>query len=461
MLSGGSSTALALDSEQETIAAIATPPGKGAIAIVRVSGSRVPELARRVLRTKADLRARLATRATILDEHDEPLDEGLAILFPAPHSYTGEQMLELHLHGSPVVAREVVRALLVLGARLAEPGEFTRRAFLNGKMDLHAAAAVADLIDAETRSAARAAITNLGSALAEEIRSLRGSLASILEELAGAIDFPDEVPEPDRRQLQQRLADVLTSLERLRHDGEMGQLIRDGLPVAIVGPPNAGKSSLLNALLGTDRAIVSEIPGTTRDTIEETLLIDGVPVRIVDTAGIRTHADRLESFGIQRTLRALDAARIALLVIDGSQPLGLDAASLLERTGDRERIVFLNKADLGTLGAQAVSGPEAIVGSVRDARTLDALQRTIARIGWGGERFDASRPHLTALHEFDAANAAIDALERASGILRSEEPLDFAALELQRAFSALGHVSEQVGAEEIIDGIFSRFCIGK
>ena len=344
-------------SEDDTIAAIATPPGKGAIAIVRVSGPGVPELARRALRTKSDLRARFATRATILDERDEPLDEGLAILFPAPHSYTGDQMLELHLHGSPVVAREVVRALLVRGARLAQPGEFTRRAFLNGKMDLHAAAAVADVIDAETRSAARAALANLGGALAEEIRALRGSLASALEELAGAIDFPDEVAEPDRQQLQKRLSPILASLERLRHDGEIGRLIREGVPVAIVGPPNAGKSSLLNALLGTDRAIVSEIPGTTRDTIEESLLIDGVPVRIVDTAGIRTHADRLEGFGIARTLRALDAARIALLVIDGSQRLGSDAASLLEQTNDRDRILFFNKADLGTRGACAIGAP--------------------------------------------------------------------------------------------------------
>ena len=448
-------------SGEDTIAAIATPPGKGAIAIVRVSGPRVPEIARRALRTKSELRARFATRATILDERDEPLDEGLAILFPAPHSYTGDQMLELHLHGSPVVAREVMRALLVRGARLAQPGEFTRRAFLNGKMDLHGAAAVADVIDAETRSAARAALANLGGALAEEIRALRGSLASALEELAGAIDFPDEVAEPDRPQLQKRLASILTSLERLRHDGEIGRLIREGVPVAIVGPPNAGKSSLLNALLGSDRAIVSEIPGTTRDTIEESLLIDGVPVRIVDTAGIRTHADRLEGFGIARTLRALDAAQIALLVIDGSQPLGSDAESLLERTKGRERILFLNKADLGTRGARTIDEPHAIIGSVHDAKTVEALRRAIAQIGWGSERFDASRPHLTALHEFDAVNAAIAALERAARTSRSEEPVDFVALDLQRAFSALGHVSEQVAAEEIVDGIFSRFCIGK
>lgn len=444
-----------------TITAIATPPGKGAIAIVRVSGPEVPALARRLLASKSRLRARVATRVTVLDERGGALDKGLAIAFPAPHSYTGEEMLELHLHGSPVVAREVVRALLTCGARLAEPGEFTRRAFLNGKMDLHAAAAVADVVDAETRAAARAALANLGGGLADQVAALRGSLARMLEELAAAIDFPDEVPEPDRSQLEDRIAPTLAALERLRHDGELGRLIRDGVSVAIVGPPNAGKSSLLNALLGEDRAIVSEAPGTTRDTIEESVLADGVPVRLIDTAGIRAHADRLEILGIERTERALEAARIALLVIDGSQPIRSDAASLLARTRDRERILFFNKADLGTAGALESGQPDAIVGSVRDERSLVLLRTAIARIGWGGERLDLSRPHLRALHEFDAVNAALDSLGRACATLRSREPLDFVTGDLQRAFSALGHVSEQVAAEEILDGIFSRFCVGK
>jgi tRNA modification GTPase len=443
----------------DTIAAIATPPGRGAIAIVRASGPAVPQLASRLVRARATLRPRVATRVTIVDERGEPLDEGLALLFPAPHSYTGEEMLELHIHGSPVVAREIARALLALGARLAEPGEFTRRAFLNGKIDLHGAAAVADLIEAQTRAAARAALANLAGGLADEVRALRASLAQLLEELAGAIDFPDEVPEPDRADLERRLASIVAVLEDLRHDGEIGRIVREGVAVAIVGPPNAGKSSLLNALVGTDRAIVSEFPGTTRDTIEESITIDGVPVRLVDTAGIRAHADRIEAQGIERTERALRSARIALLVIDGSEPLSSDAEALLQRTRGYERILFLNKADLGTRGQHGDA--QAIVGSVRDTVTLDALRQAIARLGWGGERFDLSRPHLAALHEFDAVNRAIDALRSACRTLQSREPVDFVSSDLQRAFSALGNVSEQVAAEEVIDGIFSRFCIGK
>jgi len=421
----------------------------------------VPALRDRLVRTKSGLRPRVATRVTIVDECGRALDRAIAVAFSAPHSYTGEDMLELQLHGSPVVAREVVRALLACGARLAAPGEFTRRAFLNDKMDLHAAAAVADVVNAETRAAAQAALANLGGGLANEIRSLRASLARVLEELGGAIDFPDEVPEPGRADVERRLEPIAAALERLRHDGELGQLVREGMGVAIVGPPNAGKSSLLNALLGFERAIVSEIPGTTRDAIEEAIVVDGVPVRLIDTAGIRSHADRLESAGIERTERALVAAAVALVVIDGSERLGADAIALLERTAGRPRILFFNKSDLGTLGTRETGEPQAIVGSVRHVATLQELRQAVARLGWGGERIDLSRPHLVALHEFDGVNTALDGLHRAGRALRNGEPIDFAAAELHRAYSSLGHVSEQVAAEEVIDGIFSRFCIGK
>lgn len=428
---------------------------------MRISGPAVPGLARHLLRTKSLLRPRMATRATIVDESGGVLDEGLAIQFAAPHSYTGEDMLELHLHGSPVVAREVMRALLACGARLAQPGEFTRRAFFNAKMDLHAAAAVADVVNSETKAAARAALANLGGGLRDAVRAVRATLAQIVEELAACVDFPDEVPEPDRVSLERRLAEPYAALQRLRSDGELGRLVREGVSVAIVGPPNAGKSSLLNALLGTERAIVSEVPGTTRDTIEETILIEGVPVRLVDTAGIRAHADRLEAAGIERTERALAAARIALVVIDGSQPPGADAAALLKQTGSHERILFLNKSDLGTRAAGELLEPGAVVGSVRNEATLIELRRVIATLGWGGERPDLARPHLVALNEFDAVNGALDGVRRAREALRAGEPIDFVATELQRAFSTLGHVSEQVAAEDIINGIFSRFCIGK
>ncbi len=447
-------------SAERTIAAIATPPGRGAISIVRASGPGVRALARRVV-PEARLRPHVAQYVAVLDADGRAIDRGIALFAQAPQSYTGEDTLELHVHGSPVVASEVLRALLAAGAQLAQPGEFTQRAFMNGKLDLHAAAAVADLIDAETRSAARAAFANLAGGLASEVRALRAQLGTMLEELAGAIDFPDEVPEPPRERLAATLEELGLALRGMLRAGEVGRLVREGIAVAIVGPPNAGKSSLLNALLGEERALVSDIAGTTRDTIEEAIVIDGVRVRIVDTAGIREHADRLEAAGIERTHHALEAARVALIVVDASQPLTAGARALLERTRDRARVVFANKADLGE-AAVAMLGDEAdVVGSVRERTTLDALRAAIARAGWASERPDLERPHIASAREFAAVYEALDALENARATLARGDAGDFIAGDLQAAFAVLGHISGDVANEEIVTGVFARFCIGK
>jgi tRNA modification GTPase len=443
----------------ETIAAVATPPGRGAIAIVRVSGPDARALAAKMA-PSVRARPRYAHYAPIIDETGAVIDRGLVLFSPGPHSYTGEDTLELHVHGSPVVARETLRALLAHGARLAEPGEFTKRAFLNGKMDLNAAAAVGDLIEAESRSSARAALANLGGGLAAEVRRQRATLAEMLEELSGTIDFPDEVADPDPHRMDEVLASITRDLEELRHDGEVGRLVREGVSVAIVGPPNAGKSSLLNALLGEDRALVSELAGTTRDTIEESIAVGGVLVRLVDTAGIRTHADRLENAGIERTRRALASARVALVVVDGSAPLEDETRAFLAETAGRDRVVFANKADLGDRGAREL-GNGAITGSVGDPKNFAEIRAAIARVGWGGEAPDVERPHLASLREFAAVNEALEALARARATLAGGEPSDLIVGELQSAFAALGHVTGDVAAEEVVTGVFARFCIGK
>jgi tRNA modification GTPase len=444
----------------ETIAALATPPGRGAIAIVRVSGPQTLPIGQRII-PSARLQPRYAHYVTILDEHGAPIDRGVAIFAPQPHSYTGEDMLELQVHGSPVVVRELLRALIACGARLAEPGEFTRRAFMHGKMDLHAAAAVADLIDAETRSAARAALANLSGGLANEVNALRTRLVTIVEECSGAVDFPEEVPDPDRVRALHELDIIAGELQRLQRDGEVGWLVREGVTVAIVGPPNAGKSSLLNALLGEDRAIVSEVPGTTRDTIEESLVIDGVRVRLVDTAGIREHADRLEAAGIKRSQRALASSRIALVVLDGSMPLSREARAVLADTADRDRVVFFNKADLGETGVREAAIRDAISGSVYEPGTIRALCAALARVGWGGESPDLERPHLASAREFAAVSVALRALDAARITLREGAPIDLIVGDLQEAYAALGHVTGDVAAEDVLSGVFSRFCIGK
>jgi tRNA modification GTPase len=430
---------------------------------VRISGSQARSIAERIFRSRRPLRDRVAIFGRILDAEGKTIDQGLAIWMAAPHTYTGEDVAELHVHGSPVVAREAMRAALAAGARLATEGEFTRRAFLAGKIDLSAAEAVADLIAAEGRSAARSAAGRLAGGLLAVVSGLRVRLQTMLEELAGALDFPEEVPEPDRGELRNGVTALIGELQMLGRSWETGRLVREGTSVAIVGPTNAGKSSLLNALLGEERALVSEIPGTTRDTIEESIAIDGVIVRLVDTAGIRRAAEQLEAAGIERAQRALERARIALVVIDGADELGVEARSILAQTRGRERVVFFNKRDLGSVGYESRDGPErdALFGSTRVTADLNAVRAAIARAGWGGEMPDLERPHLASARQADCVSAGLRALERAAETLERGEPVDFVSGDLLEASAALGGITGADATEELLDGIFARFCIGK
>ncbi len=444
---------------EATIVAVSTPPGHGAIAIVRTSGADARAIAAK-LTDGAALAPRHATRVALVDEAGRPLDDALALYFPAPHSATGDDVVEFHLHGSPVLARELLRAAIACGARQAEAGEFTRRAFLAGKLDLDGVGAVGDLIAAETASAARAALANLGGALQARVKALRASLRGPLERLAASIDFPDEVEEPARAPLAEALDELQRELAQLQRDGEVGRLLREGVSLAIVGPPNAGKSSLLNGLLGEQRAIVSELPGTTRDSIEERFVVDGVAVRAVDTAGIRAHADRLEAMGIERSHRAFESARILLLVLDASTPLSEQAEALLARSEGRDRIVFFNKADLGTSAVRAVAGIS-VVGSTFLPQTLDELRAAIARVGWGSERPDLERAHLAFGGEFDAIARALEALASARSAIAAGEPLDLVGNDLRLVDAALARLSHAEASEEMLESIFARFCIGK
>ena len=409
------------------------------------------------------LRARHAAFGAILDAGARVIDQGLALFFPAPHSVTGEDVLELHVHGSPAVARETLIATLAAGARMAQPGEFTRRAFLNGKTDLASAEAVADLIAAEHGAAARAAAMQLGGGLAREVDALRAALEEIAEELAAAIDFPDEVETPPPSRLGERIASVRERLADLALTWERGRLVREGAAVAIVGPPNAGKSTLLNALLGAERALVSELPGTTRDTIEETFALDAMTVRLIDTAGIRAHADRVEAAGIDRSEAALRDARVALVVVDGSLPLSAATRSLLERTRGRERVVFFNKADLGRAGYESREAPEgaAICGSVFDAATLAAIRAALASLLSSSETIDLARPYLSTARQADAVLEADRALAFAAETLGSNAPVDLISGDLMTAIRALGQLTGREADERLLDAIFARFCIGK
>ena len=446
-----------------TIAALATPPGRGAIAIVRVSGPDARAIVARVFSSREPLRDRGVVYGTIRAADGAPIDRALALAMDAPRSVTGEDVVELQLHGSPVAARETLRALLAAGAIQAAPGEFTQRAFLSGKLDLSAAEAVADVIDAETRAAVQASHANLAGALRRAIDAERAALQTVLEELAGAIDYPDEIPEPDRAGVAARIDAVDAVLADLESDGERGRLVREGYAVAIAGPPNAGKSSLLNALLADDRAIVSEIAGTTRDTLEERVAIDGVPVRLIDTAGLREPTEPIERLGIARAEAAIASAALVLVVIDGSEPLGPDARTLLAATRARPRVVLFNKADRATVGydAREVDEADALVGSVFAPATLAAVRATIAQHGWGGETIDLTRAHLASVRHADAVARARRALADARATLAASEPLDLIAGDLVAASAALGEITGAAVTEETLRGIFARFCIGK
>jgi tRNA modification GTPase len=433
---------------RDTIAAIATPAGRGAIGVLRISGPAVPSIAERLL--GAIPKPRVARIARFRDAGGEAIDEGLALYFPAPHSYTGEPVLELQGHGGPVVLQALLRACLDAGARLAEPGEYTRRAFLEGKLDLAQAEAVADLIDASSREAARAALRSLRGEFSAAISRLAQALVELRALTEAMLDFPEEdLDAVHRSDAESRLAAIAAELDDVFAKSRQGSLLRSGIHVVLAGRPNVGKSSLLNRLAGEERAIVTPIPGTTRDALREPIQIDGVPLTLVDTAGLREAADLVEELGIERTRRELGVADLVLLVEEAGKP----APALPGLPGDVEHIVVYNKLDL----AQAFHAPAgAIAVSAKTGEGLETLRAAIlAAAGWsstGESVFLARERHLRAL---ETARRHVDAA-------RGELPRwELFAEELRLAHSALGTLTGEFTADDLLGEIFSRFCIGK
>jgi tRNA modification GTPase len=433
---------------RDTIAAIATPAGRGGIGVIRISGPSVPELARTILGKLPE--PRRATFAAFRDPLGEAQDRGIALYFPAPHSYTGEPVLELQGHGGPVVLQSVLRACLDAGARLAEPGEFTRRAFLEGKIDLAQAEAVADLIDAASREAARSALRSLEGEFSAAIGALASRLVELRALTEALLDFPEEELDTVHRQdAASRLAEIRSELDALLAKSRQGSLLRSGIHVVLAGRPNVGKSSLLNRLAGEERAIVTPVAGTTRDALREPVQIDGVPLVLVDTAGLRASSDIVERLGIQRAQRELEKADLVLLVHEAGEVAGFhtDIAS------GAQRIDVYNKVDL-VPGFRAPPGAVAV--SARTGEGLEALRRAIlVAAGWssaGEPVFLARERHLRALEETRAHLAqAAEQLPR----------WELFAEELRVAHVALGRITGEFTADDLLGEIFSRFCIGK
>ncbi len=433
---------------RDTIAAIATPAGRGALGVVRISGPLVRELAQRVLGAVPP--ARRAHFARFRDARGTAADEGLALYFPAPDSYTGEDVLELQGHGGAVVLQQVLRACLDAGARLAEPGEFTRRAFLEGKLDLAQAEAVADLIDASSREAARAALRSLAGEFSAAVSTIAEQLVELRALIEAMLDFPEEdVEAVHRADAQSRLQAIGAQLEELLRRSREGSLLRRGVHVVLAGRPNVGKSSLLNRLTGEERAIVAPLPGTTRDALREPVEIAGVPLTLVDTAGLRESTDALERLGIERTERELAHADLVVLV----EEAGRAPAAPPELPTTARRLLVFNKADLAP---QFAPPPGAIAVSAKTGAGLDALRSAIlAAAGWsatGESVFLARERHLRALEK----------ARRHVGAARGElARWEFFAEELRLAHGALGEITGAFSSDDLLGEIFGRFCIGK
>jgi tRNA modification GTPase len=439
----------------ETIAAIATPAGRGGIGVVRVSGPAVRGIAEAVLGRVPQ--PRFATLAGFRDANGESIDRGIALYFPAPHSYTGEDILELQGHGGPMVMLELVRRCIALGARMAEPGEFTRRAFLNGRMDLAQAESVADLIDAASVEAARSAARSLAGIFSDRIHALSRGLTHLRMHVEACIDFPDEEIDPaDRLQQGAQLQGLRADLERLLEEAKQGAVLRDGLVVVLAGRPNVGKSSLLNRLAGDEVAIVTPLAGTTRDYVRASISIEGVPIDLVDTAGLRETDDVIERIGVERSWRALHSAGAALFVEEAQGTLPEDALLRARLPQGLPFARVINKIDLADGRPGRHDGPETVIRvSARTGEGVQDLRAWLLEVaGWkphGEGLFIARERHVRALR------AAAAALER----VEASQALEIVAEELRIAHSALGAIVGEVSADELLGEIFSSFCIGK
>jgi tRNA modification GTPase len=451
----------------DTIAAIATPLGEGGLAVIRVSGAGAIEIAERSFRPagKAARPISVAASHTIHYGHilwrGQAVDEVMVSVLRTPRTFTREDVVEISCHGGLLPARLVLDALLENGARLAEPGEFTRRAFLNGRIDLAQAEAVADLIHARTELALAAAQEQLAGKLSQRINLLRDDLMKVLAHVEAHIDFPDEDIAPDTREkLIARLRGAVGFMEELLRTANEGQILRRGIRAVIVGRPNAGKSSLLNQLLGRERAIVSPIPGTTRDTIEETANIRGLPILFIDTAGLREASGEIEREGMRRSRESAGAAELVLHVLDASEPLLAEDAAHLEEFAGKPRILARNKIDL-TRRLELPAGLPAVDVSCVTGEGIEALKDAIKEKVWAGEiSTEMLQVMINARHQ-DALRRGREAVERAAGALVEDLSLELVALDLRIGVNAVGEIVGKTTTEDLLDSIFSQFCIGK
>ena len=453
--------------KQDTIVAIATAPGEGGIGIVRLSGGQAEDLLRHYFEPAA--RTDRMTSHQLYYGHfrhpdGEMIDEVMAVVMRTPRSYTREDVVEVHCHGGLIVLRRIVDLFVESGARLSRPGEFTLRAFLNGRIDLARAEAVIDVIRSRSEAACRVALGQMEGRLSRRIYYFRDVISDLLAEVEAGIDFPEEELEvADRQRLMDKADTIEGEISSLLDSFESGRILRDGLSILIFGKPNVGKSSLMNALLGEARTIVSDIPGTTRDTVEESLVLRGLPLRLIDTAGIRQSVDPIEAEGVQRAQAKVSGADLILLVIDGSRELDADDRQALAACDSDRTLLVINKMDLGlrSLPGEFAKLP-AVSVAAREGQGINSLVERLSgffTVKGGGEGQETAL--LSDRRHREALLLARNALERFRISLDEGYPTEFGALELRETLDALGEITGETAPEDILEKIFTRFCIGK
>ncbi len=448
----------------DTIAAIATPPGQGGVAVIRVSGPEALRVLERAFRPpRGWKRFPPASHHMLFGafvQGERPVDEGLAVYMRRGHSYTGEDTVEFHCHGGGVTAAAVLEAALLAGARPAQPGEFTKRAFLHGRLELSRAEAVMDLISAQTQASAQVALGQLRGRLGRAIEDLRERLLDTIAQVEVTVDFPEEdLEDTVAEALLETLGDMAKTLEGLLRDARAGALYREGIRCVLLGRPNAGKSSLLNALCGRDRAIVTPVAGTTRDTLEVPVDLGGLPLTLVDTAGIRQTQDDVERLGVDRALQALEEAQMALLLLDGTEPWGEEEAALLDRVRAMPHLTLITKADLAPRLPEGLGAGAIPISSVT-GEGLAALREAVLAL-WDAQAVAPEDMLMSNARHVQAVRTARVALEDAMATLRAGMPVDLATPSIREAWRALGEITGGTVDSQVIDRIFEKFCLGK
>lgn len=456
---------------EDTIAAVATAYGEGGIGIIRISGEEALPILQEIFEFHGDTDTFISRRMTygkIIDkEKNQIIDEVLAVYMKGPKTYTAEDVVEINCHGSMVSLRKTLALVLRKGARLAEPGEFTKRAFLNGRLDLSQAEAVIDMIRAKTDKSFDVAVSQLEGRLSLKVEEIRQKLLDLLVDITVNIDYPDEdIEEMTYEKLEESIVETQDMIEKLLETSSTGRMIREGIKIAIVGKPNVGKSSLMNGLLKETRAIVTDIPGTTRDTIEEVLSIRNIPVYLVDTAGIRETSDKVEKMGIEKSKEAFNQADFILFLLDGSRPLEEEDLRIMELLKERKSLVLINKRDLGeAVSIEEISAKlpasQVIETSLLKGQGITEIEDAVEDLVYGGEIVQKESMMVNNVRHIELLQQAVKSLTDALHMSERREALDFIEVDVKNAYERLGEIIGETVSDDIINEVFARFCLGK